>query len=43
MAKQLVANAKSKGVVVTGLDDVNAQLVVLAINNALQSGSFQSF
>ena len=38
-AKQLAA-AKSKGVVVTGLDDVNAQLVVLAINNALQSAAF---
>ena len=33
MAKQL-KDAKNKGVVVTGLDDVNAQLVVLAINNA---------
>lgn len=33
-------SAKSKGVVVTGLDDVNAQLLVLAINAALQSQAF---
>lgn len=33
-------SAKSKGVVVTGLDDVNAQLVVLAINNAIASEAF---
>lgn len=38
-AKQ-VAAAGSKGVVVTGLDDVNAQLLVLAINNRLQSAAF---
>ncbi|VXB17203.1 Quinol:cytochrome C oxidoreductase [Flavobacterium sp. 9AF] len=33
-------SAKSKGVVVTGLDDVNAQLLVLAINNAISSEAF---
>lgn len=33
-------SAKSKGVVVTGLDDVNAQLLVLAINNAILSEAF---
>ncbi|WP_413511503.1 TAT-variant-translocated molybdopterin oxidoreductase [Myroides odoratus] len=38
-AKQVKA-AGSKGVVITGLDDVNAQLVVLAINEALQSEAF---
>lgn len=38
-AKQLKA-AGSKGVLVTGLDDVNAQLLALAINNALQSEAF---
>ncbi|MGG5577445.1 TAT-variant-translocated molybdopterin oxidoreductase [Myroides sp. C15-4] len=38
-AKQVKA-AGSKGVVVTGLEDVNAQLVVLAINEALQSEAF---
>ena len=38
-AKQLKA-AGSKGVFVTGLDDVNAQLLALAINNALQSEAF---
>lgn len=38
-AKQ-VAAAGSRGVVVTGLDDVNAQLLVLAINNRLQSAAF---
>jgi MoCo/4Fe-4S cofactor protein with predicted Tat translocation signal len=38
-AKQLKA-AGSKGVFVTGLDDVNAQLLALAINNALQSAAF---
>ncbi|WP_158961520.1 TAT-variant-translocated molybdopterin oxidoreductase [Myroides fluvii] len=38
-AKQVKA-AGSKGVVVTGLDDVNAQLVVFAINEALQSEAF---
>ncbi|AWH83985.1 quinol:cytochrome C oxidoreductase [Flavobacterium album] len=40
-AAQEVAKAKSRGVVVTGLDDVNAQLLVLAINNALASQAFQ--
>ena len=35
-ANQLKA-AGSKGVFVTGLDDVNAQLLALAINQALQS------
>ncbi|HLO74059.1 MAG TPA: TAT-variant-translocated molybdopterin oxidoreductase [Flavobacterium sp.] len=38
-ASQLKA-AGSKGVFVTGLDDVNAQLLALAINNALQSAAF---
>jgi molybdopterin-containing oxidoreductase family iron-sulfur binding subunit len=38
-AKQLKA-AGNKGVFVTGLDDVNAQLIALAINNALQSVAF---
>ncbi|TAF12048.1 MAG: 4Fe-4S dicluster domain-containing protein [Flavobacteriia bacterium] len=38
-ANQLKA-AGSKGVFVTGLDDVNAQLLALAINNALQSTAF---
>lgn len=38
-AKQ-VRDAGARGVVVTGLDDVNAQLLVLAINNALQSQAF---
>ena len=38
-AQQLKASA-SKGVVVTGLDDLDAQLLVLAINNALQSQAF---
>jgi molybdopterin-containing oxidoreductase family iron-sulfur binding subunit len=38
-AKQVNA-AGSRGVVVTGLDDVNAQLLVLAINNKLQSAAF---
>lgn len=33
-------SAGSKGVVVTGIDDVNAQLVVLAINEALHSEAF---
>src|SRR5690606_22289206 len=35
-----VKAAGSKGVVVTGLDDINAQLLVIAINNALQSAAF---
>lgn len=39
-AKQL-DSAKAKGVVVTGLDDFDAQLTVLAINAALQSEAFQ--
>jgi len=38
-ANQLKA-AGSKGVFVTGLDDVNAQLLAIAINNALQSAAF---
>ena len=38
-AKQLKA-AGNKGVFITGLDDVNAQLIALAINNALQSIAF---
>lgn len=38
-AQQLKA-AGARGVVVTGLDDVNAQLLVIAINNALQSQAF---
>ena len=35
-------SAKSKGVVVTGLDDVNAQLLVLAINNKIASEAFDT-
>ncbi|TRW26517.1 4Fe-4S dicluster domain-containing protein [Flavobacterium zepuense] len=38
-ASQLKA-AGSRGVLVTGLDDVNAQLLAIAINNALQSAAF---
>ena len=38
-AKQLKA-AGNKGFFITGLDDVNAQLIALAINNALQSVAF---
>ncbi|RWX03603.1 TAT-variant-translocated molybdopterin oxidoreductase [Flavobacterium cerinum] len=38
-AKQVKA-AGARGVVVSGLDDVNAQLLVLAINNTLQSQAF---
>ena len=38
-AKQLKA-AGNKGVLVTGLDDVNAQLLAIAINNALQAAAF---
>ncbi|KGO88019.1 quinol:cytochrome C oxidoreductase [Flavobacterium rivuli WB 3.3-2 = DSM 21788] len=38
-ANQLKA-AGSKGVFVTGLDDVNAQLLAIAINNSLQSAAF---
>jgi MoCo/4Fe-4S cofactor protein with predicted Tat translocation signal len=38
-AQQLKA-AGSRGVIATGLDDVNAQLLVIAINNALQSQAF---
>jgi len=38
-AKQLKA-AGNKGVLVTGLDDINAQLLALAINNALQAQAF---
>lgn len=39
-AAQQLKGAGSKGVVVTGLDDVDAQLLVIAINNALQSQAF---
>lgn len=39
VAKQLKA-AGTRGVVVTGLDDVDAQLVVFAINEKLQSEAF---
>ncbi|OYQ36380.1 quinol:cytochrome C oxidoreductase [Flavobacterium cyanobacteriorum] len=39
-AQQLKA-AGSRGVLVSGLDDVNAQLLVIAINNALQSQAFR--
>lgn len=38
-AQQLRAKG-SKGVLVSGLDDVNAQMLVLAINNALNSEAF---
>jgi MoCo/4Fe-4S cofactor protein with predicted Tat translocation signal len=38
-ARQLKA-AGSRGVLISGLDDVNAQLLVIAINNALQSQAF---
>ncbi len=38
-AKQL-KSAGNKGVVVTGLDDFDAQLVVIGINQALQSAAF---
>ncbi len=38
-AQQLKA-AGARGVIATGLDDVNAQLLVIAINNALQSQAF---
>ncbi|MEO8234951.1 MAG: 4Fe-4S dicluster domain-containing protein, partial [Flavobacterium sp.] len=40
-AKQLLA-AKSKGVLVCGIDDKNAQLLVLAINRALSSEAFNT-
>lgn len=40
-AQQLKA-AGSKGVLVSGLQDVNAQLLVIAINNALASESFNT-
>ena len=40
-AKQLLA-AKSKGVLVCGIDDKNAQLLVLAINRALGSEAFNA-
>ncbi|MBY8962197.1 TAT-variant-translocated molybdopterin oxidoreductase [Flavobacterium sp. D11R37] len=39
-AAQQLKSAGSRGVVVTGLDDTDAQLLVLAINNALQSAAF---
>ncbi|MGV3459963.1 MAG: TAT-variant-translocated molybdopterin oxidoreductase [Flavobacterium sp.] len=38
-AQQLKA-AGSRGVLVSGIDDINAQLLVIAINNALQSQAF---
>lgn len=41
IAQQLKA-AGSNGVLVTGLEDVNAQLVALAINQALQSAAFNA-
>lgn len=41
MAQKLVAEG-SKSVVVCGLDDVNAQLLTLAINDMLQSEAFDS-
>lgn len=39
-AAQQLRSAGSRGVLVSGLDDVNAQMLVLAINNALQSQAF---
>jgi len=39
-AAQQLKNAGAKGVLVCGLDDENAQLLTLAINNALQSEAF---
>jgi molybdopterin-containing oxidoreductase family iron-sulfur binding subunit len=39
-AAQQLRAAGSDGVLVSGLDDVNAQLLVIAINNALQSQAF---
>ena len=39
-AIQQLISAKSKALVVTGLDDVDAQKLVLAINTALQSEAF---
>ncbi len=39
-AAQQLKSAGSKGVLVSGLDDLNAQLLVFAINNALQSEAF---
>lgn len=39
-AIQQILSAKSKAVVVTGLDDVDAQKLVFAINTALQSEAF---
>lgn len=39
-AIQQLKAAGNKGVVVSGIDDVNAQLLVLAINNAIQSAAF---
>jgi len=41
-AASQLKNAGSNGVVVTGLNDVNAQTVVLAINEALSSKAFDS-
>lgn len=39
-AAQQLKSAGSKGVLVSGLDDLNAQLLVFAINNALKSEAF---
>lgn len=39
-AAQQLKSAGSKGVLVSGLDDVDAQMLVLAINNALESEAF---
>ena len=39
-AAQQLKSAGARGVLVSGLDDVDAQLLVLAINNALQSQAF---
>lgn len=41
-AAQQLMNSGSKGVLVSGLDDVNAQLLVLAINEKLNSEAFNT-
>jgi MoCo/4Fe-4S cofactor protein with predicted Tat translocation signal len=41
-ATQQLLNSGSKGVLVSGLDDVNAQLLVLAINQKLNSEAFNT-
>lgn len=41
-AAQQLLNSGSKGVLVSGLDDVNAQLLVLAINEKLNSEAFNT-